>query len=78
MFVGLTTDWCVSTSVRMGADLGFECFVVADATATFARNGQIGKFIIPYPAGIIHEIALASLNKEFSEILTTDQLTSKS
>lgn len=71
---GFTTDHCVSTTARSGANLGFNVTVLSDATATFTRNGSIGAFVISYPAGVVHELALASLDKEFAEILTTQQL----
>lgn len=35
VIVGLTTDHCISTSVGMSANLGFETTLVEDATATF-------------------------------------------
>lgn len=68
---GLTTDHCVSTTARSGANLGFNVTVLSDATATFNRNGIIGNVIVPFPADIVHELALASLNKEFADITTT-------
>ncbi len=42
--------------------------VVADATATFNKRGMYGQ---NYPAELIHETALASLDKEFATIVTT-------
>ena len=71
IIVGLTTNHCISTTVRMGANLGFEIFVISDATAAFDQIGPDGKL---FSAQLIHETSLASLNEEFATVLDTNTL----
>jgi nicotinamidase-related amidase len=55
----------------MAGNLGFDTFLVSDATATFNRKGLEGQ---TYPAELVHATALASLNNEFATVVTTEFL----
>jgi nicotinamidase-related amidase len=71
---GITTDHCVSSTVRMGADLGLRMTLVEDACFTFDRTGPDGRMISAHD---IHAAHIASLSGEFARVVAAAPLLSE-
>lgn len=69
---GMVTDMCVSTTIRTGANMGWDMILVPDACDCFdlpdGRGGTIR-------AEDIHAAHVATLAYEFCRVRTTDELT---
>lgn len=68
---GITTDMCVSTTARVGANLGFRMLVVGDACATFDQRAPDGETI---PADVLHRAHLTTLHTEFARVINANEV----
>jgi nicotinamidase-related amidase len=68
--VGFTTQHCVSTTTRMGANLGYHMYVISDATAALELTSFDNTH---YSAKEVHHAALTQLHEEFASIMTTEK-----
>ena len=71
VIIGMTTNHCISSTVRMSGNLGFETYLISDSTACFNSKGLDGEII---DCNTIYESAIASLNEEFATILNSKEL----
>ena len=71
--VGMTTNHCISTTVRMSGNLGFQTYLISDSTACYNTKGINGEMI---DCEIIYQAALASINDEFATVIKSEELIS--
>ena len=71
VIVGMTTNHCISTTVRMSGNLGYETYLISDSTACYNTIGLDGKEI---DCNVIFNSAMASLKNEFAEIISSKEL----
>ncbi len=64
-FCGMMTHMCIDTTVRAAADLGFDCAVVGDATAT--KDLTHGNVTVP--AAHVQAAYLAGLDGLFAKVI---------
>jgi len=68
VITGVITNNSVEATARMAGNLGFETYVVSDATFTFAKADWDGR---PRTAEEVHAMSLANLHGEYATVVTT-------
>lgn len=68
---GISTDMCVSTSVRVGANIGYRVILVEDACDCFDLADGAGGVVA---ARDVHRAHVATLRTEFASVVTTAEL----
>lgn len=68
---GITTNHCVETTARMGANLGYDVLFAIDATHTFDRTGPDGEVL---SADELARATAATLHGEFAAVVRTADL----
>ena len=68
---GISTDMCVSTTVRTGANMGWDMIIVPEACDCFDLPDGRGGII---PAEQIHSAHIATLAFEFARVATVEAL----
>lgn len=67
VIVGVSTSNSVEATARTAGNLGFETFVVADGTFTFAKRDYSG---VQRSASEVHAMSLANLDGEYASVLS--------
>lgn len=68
---GISTDMCVSTTIRTGANMGWDMILAEDASDCFELPDGNGGTI---PAQTVHRIHVATLGFEFCRVVKTGEL----
>ena len=71
VIVGMTTNHCISSTVRMSGNLGFDTYLISDSTACYNTKGINGEII---DCNTIYNSALASLQEEFATVIDSKEL----
>jgi nicotinamidase-related amidase len=69
--VGVSSSNSVEATVRMAGNLGFDTYLVADASFTFGCRDWNG---VPRTADEVHAMSLANMDGEYCSVITTAEL----
>jgi len=68
--VGISLPHCVSTTIRMASNLGFDVTLIEDATVSFEITDYFtGKKLSPED---VHRYNISALNEEFCKVINTE------
>jgi len=71
VIAGVITNNSIEATVRMAGNLGFNTYLVEDATFTFARRDYRG---VLRSADEVHAMSLANMDGEYCKVVLTDDL----
>ena len=67
---GVITNNSVEATVRMAGNLGFNAYLVSDATSTADKRDLDGRL---WPAEDVHALSLANMHGEYATVISTDE-----
>ncbi len=70
LLCGMQTNYCVATTARMASNMDYVTFVVGDACAGYSVVGGGNTNVA---AQLLHDVALAELQGEFGDVVSTAQ-----
>ncbi len=70
---GLAANYCVESTARSAGNLGFDTYLVEDATAAWDHTDLHGNHI---PAETVHAVSMATLHQDFATIVSSKALLS--
>ncbi len=73
VLVGFTANECIDATARDASSLGFESYVVGDATAMFDVRGPDGKLL---KSERVHRLTLANINAFYAKVIHTVDIVS--
>lgn len=67
---GVITNNSVEATVRMAGNLGFNTYLVSDATSTADKRNLDGRI---WSAADVHALSLANMHGEYATVISTDE-----
>jgi nicotinamidase-related amidase len=71
VILGVITNNSLEATARMAGNLGFDTYLVEDASFTFARKDYLGRLRM---AEEVHDMSLANLNGQYCTVTQTEEV----